>query len=372
MLVLLNALQAGNRSGTGRYTAELARCLPHACAKLDIDLVVAWPQEITRLDSGRPGPAQVLIRPAKSNARRLFYDQFGVRRDATRTGARLVHYPANIGNLIKMPKTVLTLHDLAFFRHPEWFPANRAAYYRWGAQRSVNLAHRVITVSQATADDLQELLGVSRERIDVIPEGVDKSFRPASQDAQRAARVKYRLPEAFLLYIGALEPRKNLVRAIRAWSHAAPTQPFDLVLAGRDAWKTQPIYDAARQSPYSNRIHFPGFIAPDDMAAVISAAHAFVWPSLREGFGLPPLEAMACGVPVLTSNTSSLPEVVGDAALLVDPFDEVAIAAGIEQIAGNADLRNRLREKGIERASQFTWERAARETAQSYQTALVM
>jgi len=234
------------------------------------------------------------------------------------------------------------------------------------------LATRIITDSQATAADLHGMLGIPQDRIDVIPLGVDEAYRPVSPQDAAAVRSKYSLPESYFLYLGTLEPRKNLVRLIEAWSRIADACPHDLVIAGREGWKMRHIRRAVAASSQPSRIHRPGFIAHGDLPAMIGAAAAFVWPSLCEGFGLPPLEAMACGVPVLTSNISSLPEVVGDAALLVNPHHVEAIAEGMLQLAEDVPLRNALKARGLERAAGFTWRRTAEATIKTYRAVLSM
>lgn len=365
MRVLIDGLQAGNRSGTGVYTERLVEHLPRAAD--DLELAVLWPE-------GLPLPAfpdrapEVLTR--RGGLRRLLADQWGVRADRRRFRADLVHYPASIGNLLGLRGMVVTVHDVAVLVHPEWFAANRAQYYRMAIARSARKAARIIADSEATARDLRERLSIPGGRIDVVPLGVDQALRPASPDECLQVRRKYALPGRYLLFLGTLEPRKNVARIVRAWSKVAGEDVPDLVLAGRHGWKVEPILREVLASPHGDRIHLPGFIAREDMPAVMTAAEGFVWPSLYEGFGLPPLEAMACGAPVLTSNTSSLPEAVGDAALTVDPEDEDAIADAIRRLATDDALRARLREAGPVRAAQFTWQRTAELTAAVYRRTL--
>ena len=368
MLVLLNGLQAGNLSGTGRYTTELVRRLPGLSEEFDFAIV--WPRHVPRPEIAKGAREAFLSFRAGNALKRLYLDQVGLRTQQKRLLANVVHYPANVGNLFGIHNMVVTVHDLSFLHNPAWFRPGRAAYYRFAVGRSVQISSRVIADSQATAADLRELLGVEDDRIDVIPLGVGEKFHPVDEERRQAARAQYRLPERFFLYVGALEPRKNLCRVIEAWNRIASECPCDLVLAGRRAWKVGPIDKAASESSFADRIHFPGFISDEDLPAVLSAAHAFVWPSLCEGFGLPPLEAMACGTPVLTSRTSSLPEVVGDAAVVVDPHNVEEIASGMLELAGNGALRGTLRAKGLARAADFTWKLTAEKTIQTYRKVL--
>jgi len=367
MLVLLNGLQAGNLSGTGRYTVELARRLPGMAE--DVQCAILWPRHVPEphVVSGQQQALRQV--DARRSWRRIGYDQCIIRFERRRLKADVVHFPANIGPLMPMRRAVLTIHDLSFLRNASWFRPDRAAYYRWSVGRSARLAARVITDSHATAADLNELLGIPADRVDVIPLGVGEEFRPASQEQRAAVRAWYKLPEAFFLYVGTIEPRKNLVSLIEAWNRNAAKCPQDLVIAGRDGWKVKPVRTAAALSPYAKRIHFPGFVANEDLPALLSSAHVFVWPSLCEGFGLPPLEAMACGAPVVTSNVSSLPEVVGDAALQVNPTDVEALADAMLRAATDPAPHATLTGKGTSRAATFTWERTARLTLDSYRAA---
>lgn len=359
MRVLINGMQGGNQSGTGRYTEELIRHL----ARLDqtLALTVWWPAGVEPGDWAES--VELIWQP------RGIWARLKLERQIQRTLPEfdVVHYPASIGPLDGGPNVVLTVHDCIFMRHPDWFRWERAEYYRWAGCRSARRAARVIADSGATAHDLRELIGVPDSRIDIVPLGVDQAFRPAPVEAIGLARTRYRLPDNYFLYVGTLEPRKNLAAVVRAWDRVADGIKEHLVIAGRPGWKTEEMLAAIRQSKHQDRIHLPGFILQEDLAAAITAARAFVWPSLFEGFGLPVLEAMACGTPVLTSSTSSLPEVAGDAALLVEPEREEAIAEALKRLSQDDLLRARLSAAGLQRAAEFTWTRTAALTLKAYE-----
>lgn len=361
--VLLNALQAGNRSGTGRYTLELARALRE---QTELDLSTLWPQALGTPDYNA---GRLIIRPGETLSR-LLDDQWRIDGFARLAGASFAHYPANVGLLRGSLPFVLTLHDLSFLHHPEWYTRSRALYYRFAVSRSARRARRIITGSAYTKADIMERLGVPEDHIDVTPYGVRAVFRPADYAAQGEAIEALGIPDQYFVYVGTLEPRKNLARLIQAWDHTASEHSFDLVIVGREGWKLDGFQSALLGARHRERIHCVGHLPETQLIAVISAARAFLWPSLFEGFGLPPLEAMACGAPVLTSNTSSLPEVCGDAAILVDPLDIDAIADGIRRLASDNRLREDYRLRGRSRAKQFTWERTAQLTMESYRRAL--
>jgi glycosyltransferase involved in cell wall biosynthesis len=361
MRVLLNGLQAANQSGTGRYVSALCQALPEAAP--EFETVLVWP-------SGQPHPAiqgnvKVIDQPA-GMASRLRFDHCSVRALARREGVDVLHYPASTGCLLPPRPVLQTVHDLCYLRHPEWFPASKNLYYRLFIGPTARRADLVLADSQATAGDIRTLLGISADRIRVTPLGVGPEFYPRAKQEQQAVCAKHGLPEKFFLFVGTLEPRKNLVRLLQAWDRAYDTGLPPLVIAGRRGWKADPIFAALRQLRHKEALHRPGFVADDDLPALLSAAQAFLWPSLMEGFGLPPLEAMACGAPVLTSNLSSMPEVTGNAALLVDPTSETEIAGALTALAHEDRLCASLSEAGLRQAALFSWENTARLTAAAY------
>ena len=369
--VLLDGLQAGNLSGTGRYIMELARWLP--LLGDDLDLAVLWPAHVLHPAISPEMRVSFVSVNAQTPLARIYQGQRNIWSLLGTSAADVLHYPANFMPFLTNPgraKVVLTVHDLSFLREPTWYRWNRATYYRYAAQQSVRHAHRIIADSYATATDLSTLLKVPQERIDIIPLGVGEPFKPTTAEQQATARQLYNLPEQFFLYVGTIEPRKNVVRLIEAWSKIAAALPCDLVIAGREGWKCRPVKDATKISPHAGRIHFPGFIRPEDLPALLAAARVFVWPSLWEGFGLPPLEAMACGTPVVSSNRSSIPEALGDAALLVDPLNVEQLAAAMRDAATDEPLRGRLVDAGLARAGTFTWRRTAQLTVAAYRRAI--
>jgi len=260
---------------------------------------------------------------------------------------------------------VATVHDLAFLRFPDTVQRETLDNLHHHLPRAVVAAAAIIAVSQATAEDLATLLGVSRRRIHVIHEGVDPSFLAAPHPPRTP------LPERYLLFVSTLEPRKNILGLLEGFARAvAGGYEGDLVLVGRWGWKTEAARAALAASPARHRIHHLDYLKREELNAVLRAAEALVFPSLLEGFGLPVVEAMAVGVPVITSNVSSLPEVGGDAVLYVDPRDPDDLAAAILRLAGDRQLRERLVAAARSRAAQFRWEEAARATAAVFRRAV--
>jgi len=270
-----------------------------------------------------------------------------------------------------LPPFVATCYDIEPLRHPELFRRKIVWYYRVFAP-GLRAAERVIVISQNTARDVVELLGIDPNRVKVIYLGVDPHFRPV-RDAARmdGIRSRYNLPTRYVLYLGNTMPHKNLVRLVNAMTvvhQRFPTVP--LLLAGRKD-KYRPVVEqaiAAASGPQS--IRFLGEIAEDDLPALLSGAAVFAYPSLYEGFGLPVLEAMACGTPVVTSSRSSLPEIVGDSAVIVDPYDVSSLANAILRLLENPEEAARFSELGQIRAKGFTWRRCAQQHLDVYREVL--
>lgn len=366
--ILLDALQSTNQSGTGSYATALIKYLPSLMP--DAEIYAACPESARGSWEGA-GLAGVLPCSSAGFPVGTVRRSAQMRSELRRIRPDIVHYPANFARWagrggVRETRVILTVHDLSFLRSPEWFRWERAAYYRASIRPSVRLADAIIADSEATARDLESYLALPRERTSVVPLGVDEGLAPSDAGAVKRARVKYGLPDKFFLYLGTIEPRKNLPRLIEAFDGIAAGTDLDLVIAGREGWKPEATRRAFAEAARRDRIHFPGFIATEDMAAVLTAARVFVWPSLWEGFGLPPLDAMACGIPVVTSSISSLPEVTGDAALLVDPLDVAAIGAAMKRAAHDEELRTKLRTAGLSRAKQLTWRKTVEMTAAVY------
>lgn len=293
------------------------------------------------------------------------FQPWAVRREKV----ELLHCLAFVGPLISSCPFLVTVYDLSFLLFPESFRPWNRLYLSTFTRLSVKKAHRVIAISENTKKDLVRLLGAEEDKIRVTYCGCDETLRALPSQEVDSFRRRKGLPERFVLFLGTIEPRKNLVRLLEAF-RKIKKEGVKLVLAGGLGWGYEPVMAAIENLGLQGDVVLPGFIPQEEKVYWYNAAEVFVYPSLYEGFGLPPLEAMACGTPVIVSRAASLPEVVGDGGLLVDPTNPEAIAEALSRLLANPQEREKLREKGLQRAKMFSWERMARETVKIYREAL--
>jgi glycosyltransferase involved in cell wall biosynthesis len=299
-------------------------------------------------------------------------EQITVPRDLRREGADLFHAPHYVLPPLTPCKSVVTIHDCIHLRFPQYLP-NRLGYayarsFLWVATHRSN---RVMTVSEASKRDILEYFSIPPEKIDVIYNGIDERFgEPPAEDAVKRVRERYQLDGPFVLYAGNIKPHKNLGRLIAAFDILRQSGPefaqVKLVIIGDEISKYAALRHAVHRHKLHKHVRFFGFVPAQTLAILYRLADVFVFPSLYEGFGLPPLEAMASGTPVITSNVSSLPEVVGDAAVLIDPLQPEAIADALRRVLSDSALRDNLRQRGLKRARQFSWEQSVRRVRQIY------
>ena len=272
--------------------------------------------------------------------------------------------PAHTLPLVFPGRAIVTVHDLGFKYFPQAHPAGQRYYLDWTTRYSARRACVILADSQATANDLSRFYGLSSGKIRVVYPGIDT---PHLGDTD-AIKQKYHLPERYFLFMGTLQPRKNIARIVRAfgqWQQINPDDDTGLVLAGGKGW----LYDETWTTGVDG-VSLPGYIDEADKGALYAGATALVFPTLYEGFGFPVLEAMHCGTAVIASNSSSLPELVGDAGLLVDPLDVDAISAAMDMISSDAGLRQQLRAKGQRQVAKFTWEAAAQAVLEAFELAM--
>jgi glycosyltransferase involved in cell wall biosynthesis len=281
------------------------------------------------------------------------------------------HGPVNALPAFWSGPSIVTILDLTFMLLPDTFNRANRLYLRWMAAFAAARADRIIAISEATRRDVVSRLRVPPERVQRVYCGVEPEFRPIEDGRHVAAlREKWGLDEGFILYLGTIEPRKNLVRLIDAYAElrrrGATGRP--LVVAGGKGWGYETIIDRAHVAGVDEHVRFVGFIPEHEMALWYNAADLFVYPSEYEGFGLPPLEALACGTPVIASNRSSLPEVVGEAGVLVDPTDTAGMADAMQRVLEDERLQSHLSQAGPQQARPFTWRRMAEETLAIYRS----
>ena len=303
---------------------------------------------------------------------RIAWEQTVLPVELLREGADLLHALGFVSPAAWRGKTVVTVYDLSFLRFPEVYNRANRFYLSTFTPPSLRRADRVITISEETRRDVIELCGVAPEKVTPILLAADARFQPAAPEAVEAFKRRQGLPERFVLYQGTLQPRKNVETLVRAYAllRRQGSDDHQLVLAGPRGWQYEPIFELTRQLGLEDSVTFPGFVPDDDLPLWYSSATVFAFPSRYEGFGLPLLEAMACGAPVVSSNASSLPEVVGEAGLLVDPSDVEGLCSALGQLLEDEPLRQALSAAGRVRAGTFSWRRNAAETVQVYREVL--
>ncbi len=277
----------------------------------------------------------------------------------------LLFVPAHVLPVVHPHRSVVTVHDLGYLYYPEAHRLLDRVYLDLSTRYNARAATHLIADSSATKRDLIERYGIESDKITVVYPGYDSTvFQPVrDEEAIEAVKARYDIAGDYILFVGTLQPRKNLIRLMEAFSNIQPPiSNIQLVIAGKKGWLYREIFQQVEKLGLEGKVVFTGYVPEGDLPALLSGARLFAFPSLYEGFGLPVLEAMACGTPVVCSNVSSLPEVAGDAALLVDPLDVEGLTMAMEHILGDESLRAELIERGFEQVRKFSWERCARET----------
>jgi len=355
------------KAGIGRYVRSLVR----AVARLDRENAYVLLSAGRESDSA-PWPSNFRTRtlPVTDRHLSIFWQKLRIPLPVEwLTGPLdLFHSPDYVLPPVHRAHTVLTIHDLSFMRLPECSSPQLLEYLLGAVPRSVARADLLLADSESTRQDLIELMHVASERIRVIYPALDPSFYPRDDAEVQAVCARYGIVGPYILSVGTLQPRKNFVRLIEAYHTvwAARDIPHRLVIAGGPGWLYEPIYEARERLRLQDRVILPGFVEEQHLPALYSGADLFAFPSLYEGFGFPVLEAMACNTPVITSNTSSLPEAAGRAALLVPPTDVDALAEAISQGISNTALRQELLRAGREQCSRFSWDQSAEQLLAAY------
>lgn len=282
----------------------------------------------------------------------------------------LYHEPNHIPMRCDLP-TVTTIHDLSVLVHPEWHPADRVRWYEAEFADGVRQTRRFIAASEFTKREMIERLGISSEKVDVTYQAPRQSFAQREREVTASVLHAHGAPKRYFLYVGTLEPRKNVTGLLDAYADlpAAIRHEHPLLIVGAWGWKQEELRRKLAERGLANAVRLMGYLRDEELACFYSACTAFVWPTLYEGFGLPPLEAMACGAPVIVSNVTSLPEVVGEAGVLLDPNLTSAWREAMNRAADDADWRKSVRSMSLEQAGRFSWGRCVEQTVACYRAA---
>jgi glycosyltransferase involved in cell wall biosynthesis len=305
---------------------------------------------------------------------RLYYDNIKMPKLLKHHDIDVFHGLKGVGPKSETVKTIITVHDIHVLAYPKFSKFKDLVYWKYFSPISIKRADKIISVSEATKKDLIQKMDIPADKIEVIHESYDSKLYCRREDAHQKVRsflAEKRIDisnKKIILNVNTVSPRKNIDRVIKAFNQVASTEKdLILIVAGRDGWKTKKTYEEYNRSPFKDQIHFVGFTPDEIVADMYNVAEVFVYPSFYEGFGLPILEAQACGCPVITSNISSMPEVAGRGALLVDPYSVEEISAAMSSIIFDEASREPLIEKGLTNSAKFSWEKCADRTLQVYQ-----
>jgi len=357
--------------GAGNYIIQLIRSL----ASLETDshfTVFAFQSGYDLIDVPASPQLDWLLFPDKSPASRLLWEQMTLPRLVRDANVALLHSLHYTRPLSLPCASVVTFHDMTFFLYPHLHTRSKRIFFPTAIRLSARLADALIAVSENTKKDTVRLLGVPGDKITAIPHGVGEEFRPITDAALlESIRRKYKLPQDFILNVGFVEPRKNLTLLMKSYQQLhSQGISLPLVIVGGLGWMYEDVFRQAESLGIKEQVYFTGYVPDHDLPIIYNLARVFVYPSIYEGFGLPPLEAMACGTPLITTAVSSMPEHVGDAGILIPPQDEKALTNALQKLINDSTLQEELSSKGPERASQFTWKRTAQETIKVYQSVL--
>ncbi len=351
------------QGGTSRYTVSLVQAM--AALGTSHEFIVLE----GRKAEGDPGWPEGVERRRLRTPPHHRHEQIALPLELLALGVDLLHSPDFIPPFRRPCRSVITVHDLAFLRFPELLTPESTRYYSQ-VGRAVQSADQVIAVSEATRRDLLELLKADPAKVTVVYEAAGDDCAPLSSRDVATHRKRLGLPERFILFVGTIEPRKNLPVLLKAFARVWQKLRVPLVVVGRKGWLYEEVFQTVDSVGLRNEVIFVGPVDGRQLVYYYNCADCLVLPSLYEGFGLPVLEAMACGTPVVISNVSSLPEIVGDAGLGVDPSDVEGLAEAVTRVLSDDVLRTHLSQQGLLRARRFSWNRAARETLAVYRKAL--
>ncbi len=363
---LLSSRVGYRRAGIHRYISELIR---HLQVTGDHRVTVFTNNREIKANRGAISFKNSLW-PTEGRLARILWEQLALPLAAARQNLDLLHGMAFVVPYVRPCPTVVTVFDLSFIHYPARFPALQRIYLTSQTRRSCQAARRVVAISESTARDLGSYYGVPKEKIDIVVPGVGSEFGPIEKERVDSFRMEKGLSDPFLLHVGTLQPRKNIPFLVRALAKLKRPR-LKLILVGGAGWNYDDIYKEVEMCGLESQVDFRGFAPDAELPLWYNAAAITIFPSLYEGFGLPVLEAMACGAPVIGANTSAIPEAAGQAALLYEPDDMAALINHIETILDLPQVTAKMKEDGINQASKFSWRRAGRKMMTIYDQALL-
>ncbi len=353
------------RAGIHQYISQVLRHLPHDRNQTQI----VFTQQKSAL-AAYPGLEVLPTRwPTERRLARILWEQTVWPWLASRHNLDLLHAMAFVTPILATCPTVVTVYDLSFIKFPDQFPTLQQLYLSSQTARSCRKARRVITISESSRQDVQRFFDVPNDHILVAPPGVDGAYRPLPENEVTQFRQRKGLPERFILHVGTLQPRKNIPLLINALAKI-PQQDVGLFLVGGKGWQYDEIFARVEQLNLQDRVHFTGYVPDEELPFWYNAAALFAFPSVYEGFGMPVVEAMACGTAVVAANCSSIPEAGGEAALYFDPQSVESLVNRLTAVLDNPDICATMQAKGIQQAQKFSWTRASEITTLAYQQAL--
>lgn len=365
---LLTGESGYRRAGIHQYILQNLR---HLAWEEDGPEYLLFTRQAAELEKHRPDIQVIRSRwPTERRLVRLAWEQMAWPALAARLKLDLLHSMAFVTPALSPCPTVVTVYDLSFIHFPDSFPALQRLYLRSQTARSCRQARRVIAISESGRQDIHQLFGVELARIDVVRPGVDEIFRPLPATEVASFRRRRKLSAPFILHVGTLQPRKNIPLLLEAFAHLKRPD-LQLVLLGGKGWMFDEIYRRVETLGLRDQVRFTGYVPDADLPFWYNAATLFVFPSIYEGFGMPVVEAMACGTPVVAANTSSIPEAAGDAASLFPPQDAEQLADRMLGVLQDEALLIKMQAMGLQQARQFSWRRAGRETAAVHRKALL-
>ncbi len=352
-----------NRAGIGEYIVQLIESLAKLEPQDDTFVVLQSRKDKSAIINSNGFERRSLWTPSHNR-----FEQVGLSFEVSQLGLDLLHSPDFIPPFKRNCNSVITVHDLAFLLYPHFLTKESARYYGQIDQAWRNTNH-IIAVSEATKQDSIKMLGVPENKITVIHEAANPIYRQVEKEqARQIAKEKYKLDKDYILFVSTIEPRKNLPGLLQAYRRLRDDYKRDevLVLAGANGWLWEEVYETVDALDLESHVAFLGRVPSEDLVYLYNAAQVFTHPSFYEGFGLTPLEAMTCGAPVIVSNTAALPEIVGDAGLMIDPHDIEGLTVALWRMLTEEDLRQSYIEKGLQRAKTFSWLKSAKETLAVY------